>query len=242
MRIGGGTAIVAWALGFLLVLPLSACDAQSAVGELQTVHESIEHGTAPTAGVRIDLAAGQLDLSDGSNKLMEGTFQFNVLNWRPKISYDPNGTPGVLSIVQPIDRNNVPTSNAGTVYNWEVRLGNQVPLDLDLHLGLGEARLDLSNLKIRSLKMDLGAGKVDADLTGDYGRNVDAQITGGTGQLTLKVGHRMATRIEIKGDLGKVTAPGLTRNGDAYSNDVRSGNRLNVTIQSGVGDIKLESR
>jgi hypothetical protein len=224
------------------MLPLSACGAEPAVGGLQTIHESVEHGTAPNAGVLIDMATGQLDLSDGSNKLMEGTFQYNVPNWKPKINYNGDGTPGVLSIVQPVDRNNLPASNGSTVYNWEIRLGNQVPLDLELHLGLGEARLDLSNLQISALKMELGAGKVDADLTGDYGRDVDAQITGGTGQITLKVGHHMATRIEVKGKLGKVTASGLSRDGEAYTNGVRSTNRLSVMIDSGVGEIKLEGR
>ncbi|MDQ5825930.1 MAG: toast rack family protein [Chloroflexota bacterium] len=243
MKAGGGKATLMWPLfGLMLVLALAGCGAESTVGAIQTARDSIEHGTATAAGVRIDIATGQLDLADGTNKLMEATFQYNVPGWRPKINYDVNRTPGTLSIVQPVDRNNLPALNGSTVNDWEIRLGNQVPLDLDLRLGLGDARIDFSNLKISGLRMDLGAGNVEADLGGNYRSNVDARITGGLGKLTLKLGDRMATRVTVTGGLGKVTAHGLSRDGEAYTNGIQSRYGLDVMIESGVGEITLDGR
>ncbi|HEX8598151.1 MAG TPA: toast rack family protein [Chloroflexia bacterium] len=243
MKAGHGKAALLVRLcGLVFALALAGCGAQSTVGAIQTARDSIEHGTATAAGVRIDIATGQLDLADGTDKLMEATFQYNVPNWRPKIDYDVSRTPGTLSVVQPVDRNNLPALSASTVNDWEIRLGNQVPLDLDLRLGLGEARIDLSSLKISGLSMNLGAGNVEADLSGDYRNNVDAHITGGLGKLTLKIGDRMSTRVTVTGGLGKVTAHGLTLEGEAYTNGIRSRYGLDVTIESGVGEITLDGR
>ena len=242
MKAGGKSAPLAWLLGLVLVSTLAGCGAESTVGAIQTARDSIEHGTATAAGVRIDTATAHLDLTDGTNKLMEATFQYNVPSWRPEINYDVNRTPGTLSIVQPVDRNNLPPSNGSTVYDWEIRLGNQVPLDLDFHLGLGDARIDLSNLKISGLRMNLGAGNVEADLSGNYTGNVDAYITGGLGKLTLKLGDQMATRVTVTGGLGKVTAHGLSLDGESYTNGIKSRYKLDVTIESGIGEITLDGR
>ncbi len=232
-----------WPLfGLLFVLALAGCGAESTVGAIQTVRDSIEHGTATAAGVRIDIATGQLDLTDGTDKLMEATFQYNVPGSRPEINYDANRTPGTLSIVQPVDRNNLPPLGGSTVNDWEIRLGNRLSLDLDMRLGLGDARIDLSNLEISGLRMNLGAGNVEADLSGDYRSNVDAHITGGLGNLTLKLGDRMSTRVTVTGGLGKVTAHGLSTDGEAYTNGIQSLYALDVTIESGMGEITLEGR
>ncbi|MDQ3706335.1 MAG: toast rack family protein [Chloroflexota bacterium] len=243
MKAGGGKAALMWPLfGLLFVLALAGCGAESTVGAIQTVRDSIEHGTATAAGVRIDIATGQLDLTDGTDKLMEATFQYNVPGSRPEINYDANRTPGTLSIVQPVDRNNLPPLGGSTVNDWEIRLGNRLSLDLDMRLGLGDARIDLSNLEISGLRMNLGAGNVEADLSGDYRSNVDAHITGGLGNLTLKLGDRMSTRVTVTGGLGKVTAHGLSTDGEAYTNGIQSLYALDVTIESGMGEITLEGR
>lgn len=229
-------------LSLAILTPLAGCGAERAVGEIQTARESVERGTASAAGVRIDIATGRLDLSDGSNRLMDATFQYNVPAWRPQVTYDGSKTPGVLSITQPVDRNNLPAFNGSTVYDWEIRLGNQVPIDLDIRLGLGETRLDLSNLQLRDLVMKLGAGNVEADLSGNYARRVNARITGGVGNLTLKLSDQMATRVTVTGNLGKVTALGLTRDGQAYTNAVKSASTLDIEIESGIGEITLDGR
>ncbi len=243
MKAGGGMATMMWPLlGLMFVLALAGCGAESTVGAIQTARDTIEHGTATAAGVRIDIATGRLDLADGTDKLMEATFQYNVPGSRPEIDFDANRTPGTLSLVQPVDRNNLPPLTGSTVNNWEIRLGNKLSLDLDLRLGLGDARLDLSSLKISGLRMDLGAGNVEADLSGNYRSNVDAHITGGLGNLTLKLGDRMSTLVTVTGGPGKVTAHGLSRDGEAYTNGVQSLYGLDVTIESGVGEITLEGR
>lgn len=241
MKVGiGKPALVRLASALALLIAASACGAENPVSTIQTDRQSVEQGAASSATVRIDMASGTLNLTDGSSKLMDATFQYNTPDWKPQVTYEVTGTAGLLSIVQPVDRNNLPASNG--IYDWEIRLGNQVPLDLDLRLGLGKATLDLSRLQVRSLNIMLGSGSVEADLGGNYETDVDAHITGGVGTFTLKLGSQMATRITVEGNVGKVTALGLAQEGNTYTNSGESPNTLNVEIESGIGEITLDGR
>lgn len=242
MEVAGGKPAVMLALALMLLIAVAGCGAEGSITDLQTARESVEPGTATTASVHIDMASGQLNLSEGSTKLMDATFQYNVPTWKPQVTYNVKGTQGVLSIVQPVDRNNLPAPSGNTVYDWDIRLSDQVPVDLGLRLGLGKATLNLSNLKLTNLDMQLGAGNVEADLSGSYDTDVHARITGGVGNLTLKLDDNMAARATVTGNLGKVTALGLTKDGDSYTNDALSPYKLTVEIESGIGEITLDGR
>ena len=241
MKVGmGKPALVRLASALVLLIAASACGVENPVSTIQTDRQSVEQGAASTATVRIDMASGTLNLTDGSSKLMDATFQYNTPDWKPQVTYEVTGTAGLLSLVQPVDRNNLLTSNG--IYDWEIRLGGHVPVDLELRLGLGKATLDLSRLKVSSLDMKLGSGGVEANLGGNYETDVGAHITGGVGNFTLRLGHRMATRVTVKGNLGKVTVLGLTQEGNTYTNSKESPRTLNVEIERGIGEITLDGR
>ena len=228
------------ALASMLAALVSGCGTESTVAQIQTVHESVEQGKAARADVLIDVAVGKVDLTDGSNRLMDATFQYTHPSLKPQVTYSANNSGGSLSIVQAVDRNNLPSLGGAELYSTELRLSNKLPLSLNIRLGLDEANIDLSNLQVEDLEMKLGAGSVTTDLSGNYGRNVDASVTGGVGDFTLKVGEQTATRVTVTSNLGKVTAHRLTREGDTYMNATSSANTLNVGIEGGIGNITLE--
>jgi N-terminal domain of toast_rack, DUF2154 len=228
------------AVAAMLVVLVSGCGAESTVVQLQTVHESVEPGKAAGAKVHIDIAIGKVNLSDGSNRLMDATFQYTNPALKPQVTYTTSNSGGSLSIVQAVDRNNLPALGGAELYSSDLRLSNQLPLDLNIRLGLDDASIDLSNLRVEDLEMRLGAGRIMADLSGNYGRNVNARVTGGVGDFTLKVGDGMATRVTVTDNLGKVTAHRLAQEGTTYANAATSANTLNVVIEGGTGDITLE--
>jgi hypothetical protein len=228
------------ALASVLLVVVSGCGAESTVAQIQSAHESVERGKAASAKVLLDVAIGKVDLSDGSNRLMDATFQYTNPSLKPEVTYSVNNSEGKLSIAQAIDRNNLPALGGAELYSSDLRLSNQLPLSLNMRLGLDDAGIDLSNLQVEDLEMRLGAGRVTADLSGNYGRNVNARVTGGVGDFTLKVGGQMATRITVTDNLGKVTAHRLTQEGDTYTNSAHSAYTLNVAIEGGTGDITLE--
>lgn len=225
----------------MVVMPVAGCDtAGTAVGELQTERQSMELGTASAVKMSIDMAWGKLILSDGSNKLMDATFQYNVADWKPQVSYLASNIEGKLSITQPVDRANMPVVPDGAAYEWDLRLNREIPLSLSARLGEGEATLNLATLTLTGLELTLGSGPVEADVSGNYRDDLDVLITAGTGNLTLRLPPNVATRVTINGDLGKVTAEGLTRKGNTYTNDAKSPQVLDVQIESGLGEIVLE--
>lgn len=228
------------ALVSVLLVLVSGCGAEGTVAQIQSAHESVEQSQAASARVFIDVAIGKVNLTDGSNRLMDATFQYTNPTLKPEVTYSVNNSEGTLSIAQAVDRNNLPALGGAELYSSDLRLSNQLPLSLDIRLGLDDANIDLSNLQVEDLEMRLGAGRVTANLSGNYGRNVNARVTGGVGDFTLKVGDRMATRVTVTDNLGKVTAHRLTQEGNTYTNAASSANTLNVGIEGGIGHITLE--
>jgi N-terminal domain of toast_rack, DUF2154 len=228
------------ALALMLVVLVSGCGAEGTVAQVQTSNESVEPARATHAKVVIDLAVGKVNLGDGSTRLMDATFQYTNPLLKPQVSYDVNNAGGSLSIVQGVDRNNLPALGGSELYRSDLRLTNLLPMSLSIRLGLDEAGIDLSNLQVDDLDMRLGAGSVTLDLSGNYHKNVEARITGGVGDFTLKLGDKTATRVSVTGDLAKITTHRLTQDGDAYTNAITSTNTLNVRIEGGIGDITLE--
>lgn len=233
--------LAALVVGSIIFMPTSGCDTGSSpVGTSRTERQSVELEGATAVAVSIDMATGKLILADGSSKLMDATFQYNIESWKPQVSYEVSNSEGKLSIIQPVDRANMPAVPAATVYDWDLRLGADIPVSLDARLGDGEATLSLATITLKDLEMVLGAGPVEADISGDYLDDLDVRIMAGTGNLTLRLPTRVATRVTINGNLGKVTAANLTKDGNTYTNNAQSPQSLNVTIESGLGEILLE--
>jgi hypothetical protein len=125
---------------------------------------------------------------------------------------------------------------------WEVGLNPNIPLDLDIHCGLGRALLDLSNLHLTDLDVSGGVGEMELNLSskGDHyngrlkigvgafklnipsGTSADLQVRGGVGECVITLPADSAVRIRGRMGLGEVNMPArLTRvsgsNGDFVS-------------------------
>ena len=88
----------------------------------------------------------------------------------------------------------------------------------------------------------MGAGDVTLDMAGEWQNDLDAKISGGLGEITLKLPGAVGVKINIDTGIGEVNASGLTRDGDTYSNDAYgvSDVTLRIDIDGGVGQINLD--
>lgn len=249
-------------LALALLLAISACGTLR-VGDLQTKSESIELGDATTARVDVKMGVGELAIDGGASGLMEADFAYNVDTWEPEVSYSVSNGVGRLSVEQPATDgiNSLRIPDGDVRYEWELRFNDAVPIDLSIALGAGQNRLNLGDLTLESLEMNTGAGELDAviggspaaldvntgvgsvvlDLSGPWNRDMDGTIQGGVGELTLRLPGDVGVRVNVQGGLGSVTATGLSRDGDAYVNDLYGDADVNLTIdvQGGVGEINL---
>jgi hypothetical protein len=191
-----------------------------------------------TEEVRVELtmAAGELRVDGGADKLMEGTFTYNRLRLRPEISYTVGGVRGHLVIEEP--------SHVGTAtkrYIWNLRFNDRKPIDLDVHCGAGESRMNLGDLTLRRVNVEMGVGELKMDLRGTPKSDYDVNIQGGVGEATVYLPQGVGVEAHAEGGIGSIRAEGLQKRDDRYVNDAlgRSKTTVRLDIQGGIGNIRL---
>src|ERR1041384_7557312 len=81
---------------------LGGCDINVRdAGPPEHMSKSIDLDKAEMARVEVKIGVGELRMSGGSAKLMEGEFDYAPISWKPNIRYNATGFRGDLKIEQP---------------------------------------------------------------------------------------------------------------------------------------------
>lgn len=211
----------------------------TSVNAVKTESQSVELESATSANVQIDFPAGELNVQSGSSNLMDASFRYNVDDWQPQVQYSENGTQGELRVSQP-GNDRLPVG--GEVINeWEIRLNENVPMDLLISTAAGASQLDLGELDMTSLTIKTGAGTTTVNLDGNWQHDVAVSIEGGIGQLNVNLPAEMGVRVEMDTALVTVTANGLINNEHGYVNRAfgTAQHTLTLKLQAGVGSVVL---
>lgn len=229
-----------------LMLLMSACAGTGEVEDLRTESETVPLDNAGAVVAEISMGAGELTLHAGTPALMEANFTYNVAVWRPEVDYsvDQSGEENIgrLFVRQPAEVE-FDSNLTNFRYQWEVHLNNEVPIDLRVELGAGNANIDASELDLTALDIAAGAGNVTVDLSGERQRDLAASIRGGVGSLTVLLPGDAGVKVDVSGGLGQVVATGLSRNEDgSFVNAAfdTAENTIVLDIEGGVGEINLE--
>src|SRR5215207_1974984 len=226
------------------VVLAGACSTQGGgtpqVGKMQHDSKSVDPKNAQSARAQLKMGAGELNITGGADRLMEGDFSYNVSEWKPKVSYDVSGKKGELVVKQGSAHGG--DLSGGARNEWDVSLNDELPTDLVVQLGAGESALDLDSLTLTGVDLQMGAGKTTVDLTGDYAQDFEASIEGGVGEATVLLPSEVGVKAKAEGGLGKINAKGLKKVGDSYVNDAygESDVNLSVDVKGGVGQINLK--
>ena len=229
--------------------------------DLQIESHQINLSDAESVRTEINMGVGNLKINGGADELLESNFSYDVASWKPVVEYTVNDGLGQLIIQQPKNRG-TPRGNFSN--EWDLRLNNNVPMDMKINLGVGEADIELSNLNLTSLYIEIGVGEVtldlsdsrsitnldiemgigDAliDLTGIREKDLNATIEGGIGELTLRLPNDVGVRGDAEKGIGDIKANNLNVDGNTYCNDIygKTNVTLRFNIEIGVGDINLE--
>ena len=203
------------ALTIVSTLLLAGCGSEARVGALQTESRSVELEGAKSVRVEIDLGAGDLEVTGGAEKLLESDFTYNVAKLKPEVEY----TDGTLVVRQP-DVRGFPAlrDTSGYRNEWDLRLYNEVPMQLSVTIGAGTSNLQLAGLSLTGLDISMGEGESTIDLSGNWARDLDVTIDAGAGSIRVRLPSGVGARVEATAGVGKIEAPGLTKNGDIYTN------------------------
>jgi hypothetical protein len=245
-----------------LSIALAACGlTRVRVGELRTDTQTVElEGTEPV-DININISAGKLSITGGTDALMEAEFRYNFDELKPDVSISGSD----LTVQHPETELGFTAlwELDGFRNEWDLRLHETVPMDINISMGAGiadlafgglnatrvgiqagagEFRIDLSgNNSLRNLDLKAGTGRTELDLTGDWQSDVDVEIIAGVGDMTVTLPADLGVIVDIDVGLGNVDAFGLHREGGAYVNDAygSSSVTVRVNIQGGVGDFTL---
>jgi hypothetical protein len=168
---------------------------------------------------------------------MEADFTYNVASWKPEVRYNNTGARGDLTIEQPVSGGHF----GDITYIWDLRLNEQVAIDLTANLGAGEATLNLGSLSLRSLEIEMGAGQLNLDLRGQPKRSYDVRIRGGVGEATVHLPKDAGIEADVQGGIGDISARGLRKEEGRYVNDAldTAAVKIHLNIRGGVGSINL---
>lgn len=201
---------------------------------------SFDRDNSELVHVNLTMRAGELKLDTGTDKLAAAEFNYNVPTWKPSLSYSSSGGAGYLTMTQPEESGGVRISG-GQRNEWTVRLNRDIPMDVAIHVGAGDARISLGALNLRSLDMSMGAGTLDLDLRGSPKMSYTAHVSGGVGDATVHLPSSVGIEATATGGIGGIDSSGLHNDGHRYFNDAlgKSNVTIHLDIAGGVGSIKL---
>jgi hypothetical protein len=198
--------------------------------------KSIDRGGAESVSVEIHLGAGELDIHGGAQSLMDATFRYSSSSGAPEVKYNVVGRHGRLIIRQ--DSSHISGHHGN---DWDLRLNQDIPMDVSVQHGAGASRLDLGSVQVRNVDVEMGAGELKLDLTGQPKRDMEVRVRGGVGEATIRLPRSAAIEVDAHGGIGEIQASGLEKRGDRYVNDVPAADhkRILVNVRGGIGGIHL---
>ncbi len=217
---------------------LTGCVIDTRTGPLEYSSESVEFDNPEQVRVDLVMGAGDLRVTDGTQKLLRADFSYNIPSWKPEVRYTHEGSRGALSIKQPGSEHHHTLGK--TQYRWDLQLSNKVPMDLAVHFGAGQAKLDLGSLQLRGIELNMGVGQLDVDLRGKVKHSYNVTIHGGIGQATVRLPADAGIYAEAHGGIGSINVRGLRNlNGHWESESYdRAENKIRIDVNGGIGEIK----
>ena len=90
--------------------------------------------------------------------------------------------------------------------------------------------------------VNIGAGQVTVDLTGERGKDLQAELHGGVGEATIRLPKNVGVVATVHGSMGSIDVHGLKEEDGQYVNAAygKAPTTLHLNVEGGIGHIKLE--
>lgn len=200
---------------------------------------TIESEKAKKVTASISIYTGDIAISGNSQQpLLTSEFNYNLKQFIPKISYVVQNDEGKLKISQEEKTKGLYDSVEN---RWILIFNRTIPLELNIAMGSGDNRLDLSDINLTGLKSIMGSGDSYIDLTGKYKDNVHVYLIGGLGHTTINLPEDIGIRLLIDGVFNRINCSGFEQIGNFYFNSGfdLSERKIYITIISGIGKIDV---
>ncbi|MBX2999423.1 MAG: DUF4097 family beta strand repeat protein [Caldilineaceae bacterium] len=201
-------------------------------GQLRTESHTVEREGAERVNVRIRPGIQELNLSGGSSDLFNGEFTYNMDELEPEVNYQVRNGVGDLDVR--IKRGSI-NFNIGNIINrWNLQLGENIPMNLELTLGLGDSNMDLSNVTLTDLNLQSGAGKVNVRIGRQEMDRI--RVRAGLGETNLSLSGGSVDNLDFEAGAGSVAIDLAGLWEDDMDAQIRGGlGSIDVTLPTNVG-------
>jgi hypothetical protein len=125
---------------------------------------------------------------------------------------------------------------------WQLRLGADVPVQLEVKAGAGACILDLSGLQLTDLDIEAGVGETKVTFP-DRGRT-RARIKSGVGETVVSIPDSLAARVRVQSGIGSVKVDSRFQrqaSGWVSAGYDDAAERLDLRVEAGVGSTSVRS-
>jgi hypothetical protein len=218
-------------LATLSAFLVAGCDFEERVpAEMTSMDQArpLENEKSLNAEIRFDI--GSVDITaDRKPNAYSIDLEYDKSSFQPELRYDPGDEGRLYFRLESTHKSGVRTERQPN--RLRVNLNQSVPVRLTVNTGVGDARLNLSGLKISALQVEsgVGASKISA-----YEPNTVAcsniRIKNGVGSMdAVGLGNLNFRDFEFEGGIGGATLD--------FTGDWKEG--ADVRIQVGVGGVTM---
>jgi hypothetical protein len=205
-----------------------------------------EHFTWPTDGVEraeleLDIGIGKLQLASYGNMADLLVADLDLASGAD-VSNDVKVDAAVARgwIASERDFFALPQLLGRDASKWDLRLNSRVSWEMDINSGVGDVRLDLSELKVNDLKLDSGVGAVHVTLP--RRGTVRAKVDGGIGDLHITIPEGTQARFRVDRGIGSLRVDSrFKRRGDYYETEgfSRAESYIDLEIDHSIGSVTI---
>lgn len=201
----------------------------------RTTTSSRASGGEKALNADIQFGAGRLVVGPAAQgTLYRASLKYDATKMTPQVSYSD----GTLHVGVEGGRMHGHRGGEARGNTLDLQLGPDVPLNVDVKFGAGEATLDLGGLTLQTVKLATGASRSDVKFSKPtLGTCESIELQVGAAQMNVEgLGNASPGRLEVQGGAGEVNLDlgGAWRNDMTAKFELGMGG-LNLKVPRGVG-------
>jgi hypothetical protein len=209
---------------------IESIDEQYSLKYLPDIHDTLT--------IEIDAAAGDFEVADSTDELIfvnaKGIFADVALNYYEKskeieLDFDTD------------DDINIRINDKNITREGSVKLNKNVVWNMDIDVGAAAFSADLSQFKIKELRIESAASGVDFKIGEEY-EDVKIFVDSGISSVSINIPESFACSIDEDAGLSSLSFAGFKKSDDGLyktENYNKTKKRIHIEIDGGVSDFKI---
>ncbi len=208
--------------------------------EVEEIGQSLDEATAAQIVIGPAVGSVYVDALAESNQLVSGVIR-PIRGERVQRDFTVQGGTATFYLQSGGNFVSPFIGGVGSEPNWDLSVSSDVPLELEVSLGVGESNVDLTGLMLDDLEVSIGIGQMTIVLP-DEG-NFQARIDGAIGNTVIIIPAEMEARIYVDTGLAARDLPNGYRQRDgAYESSGYDDaeNRIELEIDQAIGNVTVQ--